>query len=89
MATYSVWMLMPLPDDRRPWSRIAGGLTVDEADVYARTLLFEHRIMSDERSPEGARAHRLAADESPTPLSRPAGRYVGSADPLSTRSSFG
>lgn len=45
--TYSIWMKMPL-DDGGGWSRIAGGLSQEDAERFAAAMLFPARAMPDE-----------------------------------------
>lgn len=48
MTTYSVWMEIPTQDHKMPFSRIAGGLTEDEAEVYRRTLYFNAQVTTEQ-----------------------------------------
>ena len=48
--TYSVWMLIPSTDAKRPWSRIAGGLQQEDAERFQKSLFFESRVMPDQPS---------------------------------------
>ena len=46
MTTWSVWMLFP-GEAGGGWSRIAGGLTQETAELFAAHLLFRGRAMPD------------------------------------------
>ena len=48
METYSVWMKIPATNPDRPgFSRIAQGLSEEQAKVLAEALNFEGRAMPD------------------------------------------
>lgn len=44
MTTYSIWLLLP---NNVGWSRVAGGLSKDEADRLVVAMLFPARAMPD------------------------------------------
>lgn len=52
MDTYCVWARVPrrnlsMPGKQDGWSRVAGGLTREEAEWFADTIFFQARAMAD------------------------------------------
>lgn len=48
--TYSIWMLLP---NNVGWSRVAAGLSQEDADRLVVTKLFPARAMPDEEKSDG------------------------------------
>lgn len=50
--TWSIWLKMP---NTEGWSRVAGGLSKDDADLLVSAMLFPARTMPDATSDEESR----------------------------------